>query len=161
MAMGDFPPFFAAVPPAQDSREKKACIYHPYVLFHNTMKIRSKIGGGGGRDGGTPAAERSRETMTRHNWAASKLIKVKLADQSDAPSPSQAGGARQSAAIAPQESAILPQPDCNSSLGIAPDCTRLHQIAPNCGQLRIKHPRAIQKTLDNGKIAKYPLAIVP
>jgi hypothetical protein len=33
------------------TRKKITCTYHSYVLFHNTMIIRSKIGGGGGRVG--------------------------------------------------------------------------------------------------------------
>jgi hypothetical protein len=63
-------------------------------------------------------------------------FKVKLADQRDAPSPSQAEGALPTGPILTKASAILPQPDCNSRRGIAPDCTRLHQIAPNCTKLR-------------------------
>ena len=46
-----------------------------------------------------------------------------------APSPSQAGGARNSGAILTKAGAIIPQPNCNSRRGIAPDCTKLHQIA--------------------------------
>jgi hypothetical protein len=48
-----------------------------------------------------------------------------------APSPSQAGGARNSGAILTKAGAIIPQPNCNSRRGIAPDCTKLHQIAVN------------------------------
>jgi len=63
-------------------------------------------------------------------------FKVNLADQRDAPSPSQAGSAMPAGAILTKAGAILPQPDCNSRRGIAPDCTKLHQIAPNCTRLR-------------------------
>ena len=68
-------------------------------------------------------------------------FKVKLADQRDAPSPSQAEGAMPSGAILTKAGAILPQPDCNSRRGIAPDCTKLHQIAPNCGHCAKKSKR--------------------
>src|ERR1035438_1849993 len=64
-------------------------------------------------------------------------IKVKLADQRDAPSPSQAEGAMPSGAILTKAGAIIPQPDCNSRRGIAPDCTKLHQIAVNCAKQSI------------------------
>ena len=38
------------------------------------MNIRSKIGGGGGRDGGTPAANPSEETVARHGSIARLLL---------------------------------------------------------------------------------------
>src|ERR1022692_625084 len=62
-------------------------------------------------------------------------FKVKLADQRDVPSPSQAEGAMPIGAILTKAGAILPQPDCNSRRGIAPNCTKLHQIAPDCTKL--------------------------
>src|ERR1019366_6486795 len=55
-------------------------------------------------------------------------LKVKLADQRDAPSPSQAEGAMPSGAILTKAGAILPQPDCNSRRGIAPNCTKLRSL---------------------------------
>jgi len=84
---------------------------------------------------------RVERTRPRVRWLAPRQpqpFKVKLADQRDAPSPSQAEGAMPSGAILPKAGAILLQPDCNSRRGIAPNCTRLHQIAPDCGHCAIK-----------------------
>jgi hypothetical protein len=53
------------------------------------------------------------------------------------------------------ESAIIPQPDCNSSREIAVDCTRLHQIAPNCTKLHQK----INGGEENSPEEKYPAPI--
>jgi hypothetical protein len=61
-------------------------------------------------------------------------FKVKLADQKDAPSPSQAEGAMPSGVILTKAGAI--QRNRTATPGeelhqIAPNCTKLHQIAPN------------------------------
>jgi len=86
-------------------------------------------------------------------------FKVKLADQGDAPSPSQAEGAMPSGAILTKAGAIrrnrtatpgeeLHQiaPDCTRLHQIAPDCTRLHQIAPDCTRLHQIAPNCTKKS---------------
>jgi hypothetical protein len=59
-------------------------------------------------------------------------IKVKLADQRDDPSPSQAEGAMPTGAILTKAGAILPNRTATPGEElhqIAPNCTKLHQIA--------------------------------
>jgi hypothetical protein len=76
----------------------------------------------------------------------SKLIKVKLAAQSDAQRRCQAGGARNSGATRRKKAQLY-----RNRTAIRP--AKLHQIAPNCTKLHLKQKHERKEKQAGGKMA--------